>query len=1820
MNGQSYSTLWKQVKEAEQSDLPRTQYDVLMKIAAKSHREKQPGQLMKAELEGARVMAEISPDSLLPAVERMERRMTAEDDVVLKTVYQVILHRIFRFNSDLGRTSDNIVLTPDLCKKLAATKAVDYEPLLEKGVDSRLFNDDLLSVIGYELSQFDPLHDYYCSVGNRKAAMLTALESLRQQQPWGSVELNKSEYLQRLDSLISVYGDLEECGEVAIERGNYMANYTNATAAEKWLYINLALDRWGSWKGMNELRNAQRQLTAPMFCTLAVSNTGIPNKPQKMEFRQIRNIRQLTMRLYSVKAQGDTRLDAQSDEGYRKLKPLLTPLPFEVTRRYVGKAEYDVFEDSIELQGLPEGVYLIEMESLPASQVSRQLYYVSNVRILNQGLPDNKVRYVAVNATTGQPLKKAHIRLTADNKTLMNLLTDDNGEAVATLTGRQSHMVFGYTERDKFCPPFNGRPIFNHYDNDRHLERVQLFTDRALYRPGQTVHAAAVAYSVDRGFEHKVLPGKQLTLMLRDANGKVVGEKKVETDSYGTATADFTLPTGLLNGEFSITTTGGTCWLRVEEYKRPTFEVKFPEVNQHYEDGDTVQVLATARSYAGVPVQGAKVCYTVVRRFAWWWMSYNSYWKRGYIGTSSEEEEIADGEAVTAADGTFKVDIPLAMPQNMYPQFYNFVCTATVTDQGGETHEAQLSLPLGNRKTAFSCDLRDKILMEEAPKLTFHLRNAAGIDVNSALRYRFDGGKWLEARTMQPKDIPALKSGGHKLEAVCESDTLDMDFTVFSLDDKQPAVKTDCWTYSSSAVFPSDGTPVTIQVGSSDADVHIVYSIVSDKKVVESGFVDKTNELLNLKLIYKEEYGNGLTFACAWVKEGKVYQYVREITRLLPDKRLTLEWTTFRDRLTPGQKEEWTLTVKGPDGKAADAQLLATLYDKSLDQIRLHDISLRPITSVCAPFTQFRAGSWPSLLFSAMKPISYLQQLELELTHFDESIFPVPRLMMAKTMRLGSVGSARKVFGNSSADVFELKEVAVAAQSAAPQFEGLAVSPIDESLGEGRIAGFDLDGNNGGRETAEENYVRQNLQETAFFYPQLQTDKDGRVAVKFTLPESVTTWRFLGVAHTADLCYGMIGGEAVASKDVIIQPNVPRFVRQGDQAVVTARIINTSGKSLTGTARLVVFDPETEVVVVESTQKVTLTADSTVSVSFGCAPDDSWPSLIVCRLTVSGKGFSDGEQHYLPVLPDKERVTVTVPFNQNSPGTKSIDLTQLFPKHQGRQNVQNAPKLTVEYTNNPAWLMIQALPAVGHPHDDCAVCQAASLYANAIGKYIVDRVPQAKMVFEQWQRESTQTTSLSSQLEKNQELKDIVLSETPWVGDADREGEQRQRLANFFDENTMRQCISSATEKLRMLQRSDGSWSWWPGMKGSTFMTIAVSEMLVRLAAMTGQRQELLDGAFKYLGKEMSDLVAEMKKEEKKGYRQTFPSHTALQWLYICKLDGRMLPATVQQANSYLLGLLKKDQQNQTIYEKALSAIILDSKQYIKSLKEYTVYKEEMGRYYDTPRAGYSWCDYRIPAQVAAIEAIRRLTPDDRQTLEEMRRWLLQQKRSQAWDTPLNSVDAVYAFLEPMGTTSPMGPIGAMSSISVDGEPLDLPKGTAGLGFVKTSQLYGGEKTLAVEKHSEGTSWGTVYAQFMQPTAEVKDQSSGISVKRAILLGSKETQNAPTALKVGDRVIVRLTIHCERDLDFVQLQDKRAACLEPVNQLSGYDWRGGYYCSLRDNTTNYFFDRLSKGNHVIETEYFIDRSGEYQTGTCTVQCAYAPEYRGMTNSQTIKVE
>ena len=1798
---QTYDNLWKQADIIAQKDQPKSEIGVMKKIISKASAAKDYGQLLAAEMRQMTLWKEISADSLMPNVERMEAEVLKVKNPALKAVRYAVLGKVY---SDMDEKKSEeffkkALQQPELLAKHTST---EYVPLTLKGVDGSSFNNDLLHLIGFEADSKEAyllMYTYYNKVENRGAACLCAYKLIEKYRQDDVREVRKSKYLNTIDSLIHVYQDIPEAGELAVEHFRFMEGATDAKPLDKLNYINYALSHWGGWSRMNELRNAQKRLTEPMFQVKRMPQVLRPGEKAWVHL-DVRNLQNLKISISRLNITADNEYDAQNEATYKMLLKKTTKLhQKDYSRNYYGRPEYEEVKDSIEIGGnLPLGAYLMEVTSDNSGIApQRKLFYVSNLAVMIQQLPDDKHRYVVVNATDGQPIAGAKIELydqwygfntKKDKRTVhARLTTDENGEAYfKNVDGN----ILISTSNDKFTP---AKGIYlsrdRYYEKKDNDAKYQVYTDRSIYRPGQTVHASAISYIVKKGLDASV-PGKsmELNFILRDANWKQVAEQKATTDEYGTASVDFELPQGGQTGQYSISVNGtGTKYVRVEEYKRPTFEITFPKVNEKYNWGDTVVVKASAKTYAGVPVQGAKVEYQVTRRNQlWWW------------GAGSAGQLVKTDSCVTREDGTFDVEIPLEASLSgkdeadmsnfmRIARFFNFEVSAIVTDISGESHEGVMSLPLGTKPTILTVNLPKRIEADSLKTVTFAYRNASGMEIASNLKYRIDKGEWQDAEANAPVSMAVLPSGVHELEAICGQDTLQQKFTLFSMKDTHPVEPTTEWYYQTAKTFPRDGKPVYIQVGSSENGAHIVYSIIAGNKLLEKGAWELGDSIVTLPFTYKEEYASGIVLNYSFVKQGKCYTRMMSIARPLPEKKLNIAWKTFRNRLTPGQKEEWTLKITTPDGKPAKAQLMSVLYDKSLDQIAPHSWNFSLGFYQSLPNCYWKHNlSFRSFYLDGVYPTKYYDEKELDVDKFDGKYFSYNGYMQAVELSKlerssGSTVEAVRVDKHSSmkdelvreeAKVVRIRgskmvRVAAAAPSANKVFDVVEEMP-QFAGGSGADAEQYLD----------KVQVRENLNETAFFYPALESDNNGNVAIRFTLPESVTTWKFMGLAHDKEMRNGLLVDEAVAQKTVMIQPNMPRFLREGDKATIVAKLSNTSDKKVSGNARMQIIDPETNKVVWQKTQGYKIDAEGSAIVSFDVSGLKE--GVYINKVVAAGNGYSDGEQHYLPVLSNRELVVNTLPITLHQKGEQNFDLSKLFLNKEGKQaKGAEEAKVTIEYTNNPSWLMVKALPAISNPDEEDAISLMSAIYANTITAHVQKHL------------------SLENQSEKNLSLETI-------------------RLQN-------------QVEKLKKLQNADGSFSWWKGMKGSRYMTTSVAEMMVRLNAIAGVQKstaKMLTSAINYLSGKTAQEVREMKKQEEKKQKVN-PSEQALHYLYILSMDGRKMKQNLEADKAYLLEKMSKMTGNFTIYGKARAAVVLakNSKQnavyrekageYLQSVNEYAVYREEMGRYYDTRKALYSWRNYKIPTQVSVIEALQMLKPNDKQTIEELQRWLLMSKRTQVWDTPVNTVDAVYAFMK--GNENNWDKKAENAVLKLDGKQLPMPQDSTTLGYIKTEKA-GKASTLSIKKKSDYTSWGAVYAEFKQPLSEIASAESGIKVRRVIVPAESQGKGKAQA-KVGEKVKVTLIITADRDYDFVQITDKRAACLEPVNQLSGYQWNLGCYVSPRDNTTNFYFDRLSKGKHVVEMEYYVDRKGDYQGGTCTAKCAYSPEFGGRTEAYELKV-
>lgn len=1797
---QTYDNLWKQAEINAQKDQPKSEIAVMKKIIAKASAAKDYGQLLAAEIRQMTLWKEISADSLTPNVKRMEAEVLKVNDPALKAVRYAVLGKVYRdmnekksqefFKKALGQ--------PEL---LARHTSAEYVPLTLKGVDGSSFNNDLLHLIGFEADSKEAylqLYTYYNKVGNRGAACLCAYKLIEKYRQDDVREVKKSKYLQTIDSLIQIYQDIPEAGELAVEHFRFMEGATDAKPQDKLNYINYALSRWGEWSRMNELRNAQKRLTEPMFRVKDMPQVLRPGEKVWVQL-DVRNLQNLKISISRLNITADNDYNAQDEATYKMLLKKTTKLhQKDFSRDYYGRPDYETVKDSIEIGGnLPLGAYLMEVTSDNTGIApQRELFYVSNLAVMIQQLPDDKHRYVVVNATDGQPVPGAKIMLydrdydvkTGKWKRLVHarLTTDENGEAYfKNVDGN----VLISTSNDKFTP---AKDIYlsrtRYYEQKDDKIKHQLFTDRSIYRPGQTVHASAISYIVKKGLDASV-PGKsmELNFILRDANGKQVAEQKATTDEYGTASVDFELPKEGQTGLYFISVNGTvTKYVRVEEYKRPTFEITFPKVNEKYNWGDTVVVKATAKTYSGVPVQGAKVEYQVTRRNQlWWW------------GAGSAGQLVKTDSCVTREDGTFDVEIPLEASLSgkdevdmsdfmRIARFFNFEVSAIVTDISGESHEGVMSLPLGTKPTILTVNLPKRIETDSLKTVTFAYRNASGMPISSRLKYRIDKGEWKDAEANAPVSIKEYasssassslvwKSGVHQLEAICGQDTLQQKFTLFSMKDTHPVEPTTEWYYQTAKTFPRDGKPVYIQVGSSENGAHIVYSIIAGNKLLEKGAWELGDSIVTLPFTYKEEYASGIVLNYSFVKQGKCYTRMMSIARPLPEKKLNIAWKTFRNRLTPGQKEEWTLKITTPDGKPAKAQLMSVLYDKSLDQIAPHSWKMSLGFSQWLPSCYWTSNLWYYMMdLLGVYPTKYFDQKQLDVDKFDGKFFSYYAYMQAVELSKlerssgGTVESVRiqkdEVVREEAKGIWirssKMTRVGAAAPSANKVFDVVEEMP-QFAGGSGSDA----------RQFLDKVQVRENMNETAFFYPALESDNNGNVAIRFTLPESVTTWKFMGLAHDKEMRNGLLVDEAVAQKTVMVQPNMPRFLREGDKSTIVVKLFNTSDKKVSGNTRMQILDPETNKVVWQKTQNYSIDAEGSATISFDV--QGLKEGVYINKVVAAGNGYSDGEQHYLPVLSNRELVVNTLPITLHQKGEQSFDLSKLFLNKEGKQakGAEDA-KVTIEYTNNPSWLMVKALPAISNPDEEDAISLMSAIYANTITNHV----------------------------------------------------QKHLSLENLTQESIR---LQNQVEKLKKLQNPNGSFSWWKGMKGSRYMTTSVAEMMVRLNAIAGVQKStarMLTSAIDYLSWQTAQEVREMKKQEEKKQKVN-PSEQALHYLYILSVDGRKMKQNLEQDKAYLLDKMSKMTGDFSIYGKARAAVVLarNSQQnaayrekageYLQSVNEYAVYREEMGRYYDTRKALYSWRNYKIPTQVSVIEAMQMLKPNDKQTIEELQRWLLMSKRTQVWDTPVNTVDAVYAFMK--GNESNWSRKAENAVLKLDGKLLPMPQDSTTLGYVKTERP-GKASKLSIDKKSDYTSWGAVYAEFKQPISEIGSMESGIKVRRVIVPAESESKGNA---QVGEKVKVTLIITADRDYDFVQITDKRAACLEPVNQLSGYQWSIGCYVSPRDHATNFYFDRLSKGKHIVEMEYYVDRKGDYQSGTCIAECTYSPEFGGRTETYELKV-
>ena len=1873
MQAQTYDNLWKELEVLERKDLPKSVISEAMKIYDKAKAEQNVPQMMKAYLTAMQYRSLLTPDSLKVDMNGLEQWASQTGSMEDKAILYSILGEMTMpadVKKGLGylqaslKDKDRLLLIPveklrpmvrvgeaskryfrDNLYNLLARRAIQIMQQYRwqaaaKANQTNSLPADMTDMDQFVTYQFVPVSDcdLTAAVMQTYQSLLKAYDTETEREGWLLTGIDALNYLyrnfsgnfsndvcqQELRKWIHTYPAVKTVPEAYLALAQFLQYQNNQV--ERLRIVREGIAGYPRYEGINQLKNIEKEiLNASLSLEIA---TAYPGEQQSVKVNY-KNLTGITLQLYKVNLPVTSAvLQNRTTHFESKYARLQREEHFSLKPT----TDYLNVDTTLTIQAPQAGIYFLKAVPDGKKGVSDgTLMNVTALKTIYRPLPDGTLELVVVDAVSGQPVSEAEVTIYTEKgggySPQQTYQADKQGTLKLDFLNSNKYWYNAHTAADNAMPILNLWKNDYYYKESKRKEVLQLFTDRSIYRPGQTVYVSGLAYEMEKD-STRVLADKKYTVSLYDANNNETGKVEVRTNGFGSFSGQFVLPSPCLTGYFSLRAADTSVSFKVEEYKRPTFDVTFEPVKVEYQVGDSIEVVGMAKTFAGAPVQNARVHYNISRSYAWVWR---------FMGRGSARWE---GEAMTDADGKFSVPVHFEIDSDRRESplwYYTYNIQADVTDGAGETQQANLSLPLGSTSMVLNMDnLPDNLVKEKKLEIKLTAMNLSGEPVDTPVTYQVvemeeqkdgqekEGRKVLTGtveanKSFVPEAIYALPSGNYRLKLSAKDTqgrecTASKNFLLFSLNDKRPPFVITDWFYQDGLEFDA-ASPATVYIGSSEKNVYLLYDVFAGNKRLESKRIELSDSVVSFRFPYKKEYGDGILVSMAFVKDGRLYSHNARIMKPAPEKKLQLKWTTFRDKLRPGQQEEWKLTVLYPDGSPAEAEMLATMYDASLDKIySAHKLDFGVDFHYVVPLTYWNTSYMRNAYLYVDFPLKRLRAVPLE---YSELIIPSTGRMEAMVVGYGgspraTLAGALKIRGRSAANAVMNQEAVTDMVLQEEMVETSAQEKVEMGSSEELAETGDIQ-------------IRENFAETAFFYPQLRTNEKGEVSISFVLPESLTRWKFMGLAHTRNVDYGKIEATATASKEFMLQPNMPRFVRVGDKANIAASLMNLSDKGVKGTVRMELFNPETEKVFYSQKQKFDVKGGETGHVNFTFEVGDKY-AVMACRMVADGDTFSDGEQRYIPVLTDKQWVTETVPLNVNGEGAHIFSLENLFNKHSKTASEQ---RLTVEFTAHPAWYAVQALPVVAHPQNEDALSWATAYYAHSLAAYIVKENPRIKQVFDSWKAQGGTKETFMSNLQKNQELKNILLAETPWLAEATNEAEQKQRIATLFDLNTMNSQLAVSVEKLGELQNADGAWSWYKGMQGSRYVTTQVMEMLVRLNALTHQdadsrMQPMIQKGFEYLGKQAAEEYKSMKEAEKKGAVGIRPSEQVLRYLYICALDGKA--PVDEKVNRYFIDKLSGEGKELTIYGKALGAIILqqagkvaEAKLFMQSLMEYSVVTDEMGRYFDTPKARYSWFSYKIPTEVAAMEAIQRITKDTK-AIDEMKRWLLKQKQTQTWETPIATADAVYALMA-TGASDLLANTGGVE-ITLGKEVIRTPADDA-IGYIK--KTVSGDvmniKKVSVDKEGTGMGWGAVYAQYLESMDQIGEQGNGLSVSRQLYKGD-EALNESAPLKVGDKITVRLTVKADRDMDFVQIKDDRAACMEPLQAVSGFRWSNGlgYYQATKDASTQFFIDQMRKGTYVIEYQVYVNRTGEYQAGIATVQSAYAPEFGGHTGGYRVMVE
>lgn len=1697
----------------------------------------------------------------------------------------------------------------------------------------------------------------------KQALLITDLDRLDFLKDNWQGEPLETYYLDALETLKKEYASSDFVVEVLYREASYYLNSGYALEkdssnkyVEKAYYIcKEGIKNFPSYERIGLLKNLLDQITHSELYVDA-DNVVYPGNDLTLKINY-KNFNQLTIEIYRIDAPITIYSNNWDRKGQYNKKGTVIK---KETINLINKLPYISSDTTITIpiSTLGNYEYVIRTDK-SKNEIANQQFSVSRLVSVSRTVNDQR-EFLVVDRISGEPMEGAKVNLYTRNNNNLSLSktieTDKLGLAHETENNELTFYNISFGD-DKYSI-LSPTPWISTYNQTQSQNaNLALFTDRSIYRPGQTVYFKGIAF-ISNANEQKVVSNKNYTLTLRDANYKEIATLKVTSNEFGSFSGEFTIPTGLLTGNYSIQSNedGASASFQVEEYKRPTFDIYFNKNDKTYSFGDKIDISGYAKTFSGINLQDADVRYRITRSNHWLY--------RGYFNAPVQ---VGEGTVQTKDDGSFNITF---IAEKAYADkkndntFYIYTIETIITNTNGETQNSTTSVNIGDRSMYLSIiSLSDILKKENIQPIVINGLNLNGnkITVNGSFdiyqltqkdKNKLDNdndnwiigdlvysGKFNSNDSIELKSLIKKPSGKYRIIAKAKDQKereveVEKDFILASDKDKKPPIATYKWIMTPKTVCKV-GEDAEIILGSSAKNVFVLYELFKDKQKLSATRFILNNENKSIKIPFLDSYEDGITATFSFVKDSKFFTETIEIRKEKPDKSLNLTMEVFRDRLLPGQKEEWKISVKDIDNNPALAEILAGMYDASLDKIYAHSWRFNPLFSAYLWKISNRTGNefstsrnWVSVSNRTVDVPSFNFD---SFNWFGFNIQNQMIMLSSQTGKLrGSASPSAKQYVSEEAgiEIADLEDHKVIVQQ--EKADMMENSAIDESA---IVAG--------GGKTDEEVKVRQNFNETAFFYPHLKTNEKGETLISFTVPESNTTWKFMALAHTKDLKYAQIIKEAISQKKLMVSPNVPRFIREGDKMSITSNISNLSEENISGSVSIELFDPNSNkinILVNNSSKEFALEPGKTSAVSW----DFEVPygiEMTTFKIIAKSANYSDGEQHLIPVLPNRMMVTESLPLTIVGRETKEFTFDKMI--NNTSSSLENY-RLTLEFAGNPSWYAIQALPAISQPQTEDILSWFAAYYSNSLATHIANSTPKIKQIINIWTKTGGTKETLISNLEKNQELKSILIEETPWVMEAKDESEQKQRLALLFDLNRSENLNSQALDKLKSLQLTDGGWEWFKGMGSNVSITQWILYGLGELSQMKALSnpedvKSIQELAVNFIDREFKKNFEAFKKNNKNWKNHKSISTYELEYLYVRSFYQDIPLKESGEASKFYTAIAEKYWTNNTnLYDRAIAAIVLQrsgkttaAKSIIASLREHATNSPELGMYWANNNTQAFMSQSATAVHTFIMEAFNEVGASTKE-MDELKLWLLKQKQTQLWENVPATVNAINILIKTGGNWLENE---GKFDIKLGSHIIYTNTAEAGTGYIK--EVYEAKSikpdmaNVVISKSDDGPAWGALYWQYFEDLDKITNAKTGLNVEKALYVEKVNstgktlvTVSEGNPLKVGDKVTVRLTIRSDRDMEFVQLKDMRASCFEPVNQLSGTQWQQGliYYQAPKDASMNFYISMLPKGTYVLEYSLYVTNTGDYSNGITTIQCMYAPEFTSHTSGERVIVE